>query len=268
MVGIDPNPAELWPLTGGGQGVVAVLGHCRALIAAVAEAAVAVKLQLAWFERWGAAGLAALEELVGYAREEGLLVILDAKRGDVPHTAAAYAQALLGREGLDGDAATVSPWFGAEAVKPFLELAGGSGKGVFVVVRSSNPGGADLQELPLQGGGRVWERAAEIVRSLAKAGSGGELGAVVGATVPEAVAQARRLLGDLPILLPGVGAQGGAVEPLAAALADAPEPLRRSSLLITAARSLANAWRREGGDPRRAAEREAQRLRAAAWALG
>lgn len=267
MVGIDPNPSELWPQCGGDGGAAAVLAHCQAVIGAVAEAAVAVKFQLAWFERLGRDGLAVLAEAAGFAKEAGLLVIYDGKRGDIPHTAAAYAQALLGKEGLDGDALTVNPWFGEEGIHPFLSLARREGKGVFVVVRSSNRGGADLQELELTGGGRVWERLADLLCQLAQGGAGGELGAVVGATVPEALRRARAILGDLPLLVPGVGAQGGRVEDLVGGLWAGPEPQRRASLLVTAARSVVNAWQLEGGSPPRAAARAAERLRAAVWAV-
>ncbi|HEY4996404.1 MAG TPA: orotidine-5'-phosphate decarboxylase, partial [Solirubrobacteraceae bacterium] len=161
---MDPDPGSLWPTVGvpeahagepGERAAAAVLGHCRALIDATAEACVAVKLQLARFEVLGASGWAVLSEVAEHARGRGLLVIADAKRGDIDVSASAYASALFGGletpfghlEGLGADLVTVNPLMGADAVEPFVRAARASGAGVLVLVRTSNPGAADFEDL-------------------------------------------------------------------------------------------------------------------------
>ena len=164
VLGLDPDPAALWPgaaPTGSGEGRLArvntaeaVAEHCRAAIVAAGPACVAVKLQLACFERLGAPGWEALERTVAIARDHGLLVIADGKRGDVPVTAAAYAQALVGETpgpygpvpGLGADAFTANPLLGRDALEPLLDAARAAGAGCFVLVRTSNPGAAELQD--------------------------------------------------------------------------------------------------------------------------
>jgi orotidine-5'-phosphate decarboxylase len=304
VVGIDPDPAHLWPIEGdraeaardtlaaalgiealepaveaavgadAPHGVafaaaVAVLAHCRALIDAAAPACVAAKPQLAFFERLGTAGRLVLEIVCQHARDAGLLVIADAKRGDVPSTAIAYAQSLLGSTstrfgaipGLGADAVTANPLLGRDALAPFIDAARDHGAGVFVLVRTSNPGAADLFDLPLAGGEPLWERIAALVDELG-AGALSDVGAVTGATVPEHLVRMRELMPRTPFLLPGVGAQGGSVEQLAPAFANGP-----AGGLVTASRSIADAGEKTGADPAQAAREEAERLRATAWAL-
>jgi orotidine-5'-phosphate decarboxylase len=251
-----------------------VLAHCRALIDATAEACVAVKPQLARFEVLGAPGRAALGAVVDHARERGLLVIADGKRGDIDVTATAYASALFGGietpfghvDGLGADMVTVNPLMGRDALEPFVSAARAAGGGVLVLVRTSNPGAADFEDLALSGGGPVWERIAALVDELGGAGVGdagiSDVGAVVGATEPRHLARARELMGSATFLLPGVGAQGGRVEDLAPAFAPG-----RAGGLVTASRSIASAHRNAGGEPATAARAEAERLREAAWAL-
>jgi orotidine-5'-phosphate decarboxylase len=153
---------------------------------------------------------------------------------------------------------------GADAVAPFLAAARPTGAGVFVLVRTSNPGAADIEDLELADGGSVWERIAEMVERLGAENVGesgfSDLGAVVGATVPQHLERARELMPHAVFLLPGVGAQGGRAENLAPAFA-----LGRAGGLITASRSIANAHLVSGGDPARAARAEAERLRELAW---
>jgi orotidine-5'-phosphate decarboxylase len=252
----------------------AVAEHCRALIDATAHACVAVKPQLACFERLGAPGWSALVAVAGHARAQGLLVIADGKRGDISVSASAYAQALTGGietpfgavAGLGADIVTVNPLMGGDAVEPFVTAARAAGAGVLLLVRTSNPGAADVEDLELAGGERVWERLASIVEELGAPGVGesglSDVGAVVGATVPAHLARARELMPHAPFLLPGVGAQGGRVEDLAPAFAPG-----RAGGLITASRSIAGAYLATGEDPARAARVEAERLRAAAWEL-
>jgi orotidine-5'-phosphate decarboxylase len=308
FVGVDPDPHALWPaaeVAGSAHAgstaaavdardepaartAAAVAAHCRALIDAVAPACVGVKLQLACFERLGAPGWATMGAVARHARELGLLVIADGKRGDIATTAVAYGQVLFGGAqgpwgrlpGLDADMATANPLLGADALAPLVAAARERGAGVLALVRTSNPGAADVQELALADGGLVWERLAGIVRSLGEPSAGerpavpggaagglADVGAVLGATAPRLLARARELMPHAPFLLPGIGAQGGRVEELAAALAPLEGPARRASVLVTAARSIANAHRQDRGEPADAARAEAERLRAAAWAL-
>jgi orotidine-5'-phosphate decarboxylase len=287
VLGLDPDPGALWPDSGPAhaagspaeRAATAVVGHCRMLIEATAEACVAVKLQLACFERLGGRGWSALEAVAADAKAHGLLVIADGKRGDVPLSARAYAQALFagvdtpfGRAGgLGADLATVNPLLGREAIEPFVATAREAGAGVLVVVRTSNPGAADVEDLALESGGPVWERVAAIVEELGRPGVGKEgisdVGAVMGATAPAHLARARELMGSATFLLPGVGAQGGRVEELAAAFAPG-----RAGGLVSASRSIAAAHERLAGGaaaaaPAAAARAEAERLREAAWTL-
>jgi orotidine-5'-phosphate decarboxylase len=260
VLGLDPDPADLWPESGGD-----VAPHCRAVIDAVAETCVAVKPQVACFERLGVAGWQALEETVAHARAAGLLVIADAKRGDIDISARRYAETFLAPGGLEADALTVSPYLGADSLEPFVAAARTAGAGLFVLVRTSNPGAADIQDLELASGGSVWERVAELVDGLGTAGPQShlhEVGAVVGATAPEHLARARELMPRSVFLLPGIGAQGGRVEDVAPAFAPG-----RAGGLVTSSRSIVSAHARHGGEPAAAARAEAERLRAAAWAL-
>lgn len=252
----------------------AILAHCRALIDATAHACVAVKLQLARFEVLGAVGWTVLGVVAEHARLLGLLVIADGKRGDIDVTAQAYASALIGGidtpfgrvDGLGADLVTVNPLMGRDAVEPFVTAAREAGTGVLVLVRTSNPGAADIEDLALRDSATVWERIAAMVDELGRQGIGSaglsDVGAVVGATEPRHLARARELMGSATFLLPGVGAQGGHVKDLAPAFAPG-----RAGGLITASRSIAGAYRTTGGEPAAAARAEAERLREAAWAL-
>jgi orotidine-5'-phosphate decarboxylase len=279
VLGLDPDPAALWPeaveaVPAGGspseRAAAAVVAHCAALVSAAGPACVAVKLQLACFERLGAPGWAALAATVERARAAGLLVLADGKRGDVPVTAAAYAQALVGATptpfgdvpGLGVDAFTANPLLGRDALAPLLDAARAAGAGAFVLVRTSNSGAADVQDLPGADGAPLWERLAALVAELGEGDDLADVGAVTGATAPEHLARMRELMPRAPFLLPGVGAQGGRVEDLAPAFAPGP-----AGGLVTASRSIANAAERAGGEPGDAARREAERLRATAWKL-
>jgi orotidine-5'-phosphate decarboxylase len=249
----------------------AVERHCIAAINAAGPACVAVKLQLACFERLGGPGWRALERVAGWARDAGLLVVADGKRGDVPVTARAYAQALLGSTpgpfgpvpGLGADAATVNPLLGRDALQPFVDAAASAGAGLFVLVRTSNPGAAELQD---EGPEPLYERLARLVDELGSdhAGESGLslVGAVTGATRPELLGRLRELMPRAIFLLPGVGAQGGRVEDLGPAFA--PHP---AAGLVTASRSIVDAHVRRGGDPAQAAAAAAEELRAAAWGV-
>ena len=249
----------------------AVAAHCRLAIEAAGPACVAVKPQLACFERLGAPGWEALEATVAAAREYGLLLLADGKRGDVPVTARAYAQALVGETpgpfgpvpGLGVDAFTANPLPGRDSLEPLVEAAAAAAAGCFVLVRTSNPGAAELQD---EGDPPLHERLAELVRELG-AGHVGDcglslVGAVTGATQPDLLARLRELMPRAVFLLPGVGAQGGRVADLGAAFA--PHP---AAGLVTASRSIVDAHTDSGGDPARAAAAAAEALRSAAWKL-
>jgi orotidine-5'-phosphate decarboxylase len=285
VLGLDPDPARLWPRAveladrtsdpPAARAAFAVAAHCALAIEAVAEYCVAVKPQLACFERLGAPGWAALAEVVGRAHDAGLIVLADGKRGDIDVSAAAYAQALLGETpthfgpvpGLGADAITVNPLLGADSLAPFVSAARAAGAGVFVLVRTSNPGAADVQDRELAGGhGTVSDRLAALVTELGADGIGrsglSDIGAVVGATVPGRLETLRELMPAAPFLLPGVGAQGGRVQELAAAFAPG-----RAGGLVSASRGIVRAHEQAGGDPASAARAEAARLRELAWNL-
>jgi len=242
----------------------AVLTHCRSLIERAGPACVAVKPQLACFERLGAPGWAALAEICAAAREAGLLTIADGKRGDVPVTAAAYAQSLVGETptpwgpvaGLGADAFTANPLLGLDALEPLLAAAEEAGAGIFLLVRTSNPGARDVQDLPAPHQ-PLHERLARLVdglsgRLVGENGLSGA-GAVVGATEPLHFAHLREVMPRSIFLVPGVGAQGGKPELLGAAFEPGP-----ASALVAASRGIA-------ADPDPAAA--AERLRATVWEI-
>jgi orotidine-5'-phosphate decarboxylase len=287
VLGLDPDPARLWPRAlepaGGAdlrsappaaRAAAAVARHCRLAIAAAGEHCVAVKLQVACFERLGAPGWEALVAVIAAARDAGLLIVADAKRGDIDVSARAYAQAFLGETptpfgpvaGVGADALTVNPFLGEDSLTPFVDAARARAAGVFVLARTSNPGAADLQELELQHGGTVSERVAGLIDRLGKDGTGrsglSDIGAVVGATAPQRLERLRALMPRAIFLLPGVGAQGGRVEDLTAAFAPG-----RAGGLITASRTIVGAHEQDRGDPEQSARTAAARLRELAWSL-
>ena len=187
-----------------------------------------VKPQIAFFEQLGPEGMQLLADLSREAMEMGMLVIMDAKRGDIGSTSAAYATAMLGRDaGFPSDALTVSPFLGLDTMDPFLEAADDSGSGLFVLVRTSNPGSADIQMLGLEDGRAVYEKLAEGLAPLMEQRLGAcgfsSLGIVAGATWPEEAEALRRLLPAALFLVPGFGAQGGGRDEALAGLVDGPE---------------------------------------------
>jgi orotidine-5'-phosphate decarboxylase len=284
VLGLDPDPCRLWPEAeshAGGAGAesaspaaraaAAVIAHGRAVIRAVASECVAVKPQVACFEALGTPGWDALRVLVDVGHEAGLLVIADAKRGDIGITAAAYGRSFFGAyetpfgvlPSLGVDALTVNPYMGADALAPLVDSARAVGGGLFVLARTSNPGAADLQDLPLAAGGRVSEAAAGLIERVGRdvVGASGlsDVGAVVGATAPERIRRLRELMPTTVFLLPGVGAQGGRVEDLADVFTPGP-----AAGLIAASRGIVFAGEQPGAA---AARREAARLRELTWEL-
>jgi orotidine-5'-phosphate decarboxylase len=201
---------------------------CLRVVDVVAPLVPVVKPQSAFFEACGPAGLAALQKVLRHARQRGLVTILDGKRNDIASTASAYADAafagviVAGRlhPVWDADALTVNPYLGRDAVEPFLESARRSGRGVFVLVRTSNPGAGQFQDLDC-GGWPLFRHVAEAVGSWARERLGasgfGDVGAVVGATYPAELALLRQALPDVIFLVPGFGAQGAGAADTAAA---------------------------------------------------
>jgi orotidine-5'-phosphate decarboxylase len=259
VVGLDPR-TELLPVELRGD----VARFCCGLVDAVAPHAVAVKPQLAFFEALGSGGMAAFEQVCAYARRAGLLVIADGKRGDIGSTARAYADAYLEGSPPRVDALTVNPWLGRESVEPYLAAARRSGVGIFVIVKTSNAG-ADIQDVKLSDGRPMWQHIAQSVAEWGEdlVGDVGlsSVGAVVGATHPREVGEARRLMPQAIMLLPGVGAQGASVAGVARAFQSGP-----ASALVNASRSVNYAFKETGTDFREAAGAEAARLKREIWA--
>jgi orotidine-5'-phosphate decarboxylase len=274
VVGLDPRvdllPVELRgeAVEGRAQAAAAVERFCKGIIDVVAPYAVGVKPQSAFFEVLGADGLAALEAVCAYARQAGLLVLVDAKRGDIGSTARAYAEAFLEPQAAGqalADAVTVNPYLGEDSIDPFVSACRRQGAGIFVLVRTSNAGATDIQDVTLADGRPLWHHVAELVRTWGDdlIGTHGlsSVGAVVGATYPRAIGEARRLMPQAILLLPGVGAQGATPADVARAFTSGP-----ASALVNASRSIIFAHRDTDVDWRTAAGAEAARLASQIWA--
>jgi orotidine-5'-phosphate decarboxylase len=273
VVGLDPR-LDLLPMELRGEIVLgraaaasSVARFCKGIVDAVGPYVVAVKPQSAFFEALGSDGFRALEEVCDYARSAGLLVLVDAKRGDIGSTSRAYAEAFLEPRDSEvpmADAITASPYLGLDSVEPFLAACRRHAAGVFFLVRTSNAGAVDVQDLALSDGRPLWHYLAQLVREWGEplVGEKGmsSVGAVVGATHPRAVSEARRLLPQTPMLLPGVGAQGATPADVARAFTAGP-----ASALVTASRSVIYAYRDSEADWRAAAAAEAQQLAGQVW---
>ncbi|HBK85416.1 MAG TPA: orotidine-5'-phosphate decarboxylase [Firmicutes bacterium] len=233
VVGLDPRWSALPPQLksfatihnelGPQAAALACYQFGRAIIDAVYDIAVAIKPQLAFYEQYGPWGMHALVQTVEYARQQGLLVIADAKRGDIGSTATAYAQAYLGglataedpNWSLKADAVTVNAYLGSDGIQPFLQAGTAAGGGIFALVKTSNPSSGELQD-QLIDGEPVYAKLAHMVNAWGKdmVGSQGysSVGAVVGATYPEEAAKLRKLMPQAIFLVPGYGAQGGSAQ--------------------------------------------------------
>lgn len=260
-VGLDPDPDAL--PEGFSPDLAGVERFAALVLEAASPVAAAVKPNLAFFEAFGSAGLAALERLRAGIPAD-IPVVMDAKRADIGTTAARQAVALF--DALGADAVTVSPYLGAEAIAPLIDRPD---RFAYVLCRTSNPGAGEVQDLELvpdddagARGERVHERIARIATGW---GPGGTVGLVVGATAPEELATIRAIAPGLPFLVPGVGAQGGAIDPVlrhGPAAADPGSAGTGGGLLVNISRGIAEAAIEPGpGDP---AERLA--AAAAAWA--
>lgn len=213
-VGLDPFadkvPALFGDMRGDPAAVLVKFG--TSVIDIAAKHAGVLKPQLGLFEQFGEMGYAAARMLTEYARGAGMIVILDAKRGDIGTTAEGYARATLGaKPGFDADCVTVNPYLGKDTLAPFVTLAQRAGKGVAVLVRTSNPGAGDVQDLQV-GGAPVWRRIAEMLapetEQLKGASGWSGLMAVAGATYPEEARALREAMPSALFLAPGYGAQG------------------------------------------------------------
>lgn len=224
-VGLDPDlkrfPAHLQGRSD------AVFAFCKGIVDATADLACAFKPQIAYFA--AACAEDQLQELIAYIHEKypAVPVVLDAKRGDIGATAQQYAREAFER--YDADALTVNPYMGFDSVEPYLEY---SDRGLIVLCRTSNPGGSDLQNLAVEGGAKLYQHVAGLVAG--KWNVHGQNALVVGATFPQELADVRRIVGDLPLLVPGIGAQGGDVE----ATVKAGQSATGTGLMISSSRAI------------------------------
>ena len=222
-VGLDPRkanlPEGLGPKSGTpspDQWAAAYTQFSTEIIDVVAGKVACVKPQAAFFEQLGPAGMVSLGEVIRYARKKNVLVIIDGKRNDIGSTATAYADAYLGADSpWSGDSLTVSPYLGIDSIEPFVEVCDQRGAGIFVLVKTSNPGGGFLQDRSSDDQ-TVYQSVAELVQDLNGSRLGdcgyGPVGAVVGATYPEQLASLRQTMPSAWILIPGFGAQGGGAD--------------------------------------------------------
>jgi orotidine-5'-phosphate decarboxylase len=246
-VGLDPDlarfPAHLKDQAD------AIVQFCKAIIDATADLACAFKPQIAYFAALGAEDQ--LEEICSYLRATypHIPLILDAKRGDIGATAHQYAREAFDRYGAD--AVTVNPYMGFDSVEPYMEW---KDRGVIVLCRTSNAGGSDLQFLDV-GGVPLYQHVARLVAE--KWNRNGQCALVVGATFPEELAQVRKIIGDMPLLVPGVGAQGGDVE----ATVRAGRTAGGTGMMINSSRAILYAVPQEGEGFAAAARRVARETR-------
>ncbi len=268
-VGLDPRPDLLPPdLPGSGSDLVKrVESFCFNICLATEPYAAAVKPQAAYFEALGAEGVACLERVMCFARELGFVVILDAKRNDIGSTAQAYADAYLKArpEGQGpclraADAITINAYLGYDGVEPFVNKAYEYGTGLFILVKTSNPGSGQLQDLKLESGLTVYQHMADLVaqwgQDLIGASGYSSLGAVVGATYPEQLRELRARVPQTPFLVPGFGHQGATAADVAASF-DA----EGFGAVVNSARGVIYAYRKREGSFTEAAAEAAQEAR-------
>jgi orotidine-5'-phosphate decarboxylase len=231
VVGLDPRWEQLPDAfrAGGDESwesqARAYAAFCCGVVDVVAPLVPAVKIQAAFFEELGPAGMTAMAAVIEHAHQRGLLVILDGKRNDIGSTAVAYARGYLGRgaSAWQADALTISPYLGDDSLAPFVDVATERGAGLFVLVKTSNPGSGMLQDL-VADGKKIYRRVGKHVERLATETVGecdyGSVGAVVGATYPEQLAELRAAMPHAWFLVPGFGSQGGTAADVAAAFDD------------------------------------------------
>lgn len=233
VMGLDPR-YEMLPecvtnkypktLEGAAQ---AIIEYNKALIDETCDIIPAIKPQIAFYEMFGVPGMKAFEETCKYAKEKGMIVIVDAKRGDIGSTAAGYSNAYLGKTKIgdmeeaifDVDFITVNPYMGTDCVKPFIEDCKKYNKGLFILVKTSNPSSGELQDIKLESGEEVYTNVAKLVEKWGKELRGeynySSIAAVVGATYPKQLEDIRKTAPHTFFLIPGYGAQGGKPEDIA-----------------------------------------------------
>lgn len=246
-VGLDPRLSQIPKfICRGKPAAEAIIAFNKGIINAVYDLVPAVKPQFAFYLQHGAAGVRAFEETCAYARERGLIVIADAKCNDIGSTAEAYADAFLGKA-MDCDALTVNPYLGWDGVKPFVEICKKSGKGIFVLVKTSNKSSGDFQDLETKDGMKNYEAVAHLLESwgsdeIGKSGYSA-IGAVVGATFPYEAKLLRKIMPHTYFLVPGYGAQGGKAADVKVCFnADG------FGALINSGRDIIFAWERGGSE--------------------
>ena len=258
-VGLDPVLERLPDAIDKADPAAAIEAFCLGVIDAVAEVVPAVKPQSACFERYGAPGVAVYHRVVAHAKAAGLIVVGDAKRGDIGTSSAHYAAGLLD-DPHGCDTLTVNGYLGGDGLEPFQEVAAAQGKGLFVLVRTSNPGGDAIQSLELKDGRTVCEAVGDVVADLGSrcVGDSGysNVGMVVGATKPEDAAKLRERYPQQLFLVPGFGAQGGGAEDVRACFK--PDG---TGALITASRSVIYAFEQGSDDWQASVAAAAQSLR-------
>ena len=212
----------------------AILEFNKRLIDATFDIIPAVKPQIAFYEMLGTPGIKAFEETCKYAKLKDLIVIADAKRGDIGSTATAYSNAFLGKDVFDVDFVTVNPYLGIDGIKPFIDDCAKNDKGIFILVKTSNPSSGELQDLKLENGKTVYEQVAELVEKWGENLRGeygySSIGAVVGATYPKQLEEIRKIAMHTFFLIPGYGAQGGKAEDIALGFDE--KGIRRNSKCI------------------------------------
>lgn len=233
----------------------AIFQFNKGLIDALCDVVPAVKPQSAYYERLGWHGMAALEKTIRYAHEKGMYVIADIKRGDIGSTAEAYADAWLGVTkvgealcgGFNADCVTLNGYMGSDSIKPFLEAAKGEDKCAFVLVKTSNPGSGELQDVKAADGRTIYEVMGELNEQIA-AGTEGKYGftmagAVTGATYPQQIQDLRSRLPHTFFLVPGYGAQGGTAADVKYAFNE-----KGHGAIVNSSRGIMCAWKKTGGD--------------------
>ena len=250
-----------------------ILEYNKALIDATYDIIPAVKPQIAFYEMFGVDGIKCFKETCKYAKEKGMVVIADVKRGDIGSTAAGYSNAYLGEtlvgdkkeSFFDIDFVTVNPYLGVDGIKPFIEDAKKYGKGIFILVKTSNPSSSELQDLKLESGETVYEKVAQLVKNWGEELIGvkgySSVGAVVGATHPTQLKDLRKLMPNTFFLIPGYGAQGGKAEDIALGF-----DKDGVGGIVNASRSLmcaykSDLWKDEFGDERFAEATRAEAIR-------
>lgn len=251
LLGLDPRegriPEDCYPSPARDAEATGVAFRnfgCRLLDALKGEIR-AVKVQIAFYEALGIAGLKAYIETLAHAKKLEIPVIADVKRGDIASTAEAYARAHLAGD-FEADAVTLSPWLGKDSIQPFVNEAKNRGKGLYLLLHTSNPGSKDLQELRLKNGDRVFEALANLIaawqQELPREGDWSPMGVVVGATWRDAIYEMKLRLPGTPFLVPGFGAQGGTAEDVACLFEN-----DQNAHLVNASRSIIFAFEKDGG---------------------